>query len=159
MPLPIINTRADLDAITGTEDHALFMAHLRGSLFQLVKNDVAQAWEAVADDTTINRFGFIRADFPDAVAPDLPVYSPPESTAPKQVTMKQARLALHNRGLLTAIESAINSLEGDAGIDARIRWEYSSTVSRNDPLFTAMKPVLGMTETQLDDFFTYGSTL
>ena len=74
MALPIINTRADLDDLIGTEEHTQFMTHLRGSLFRLVKNDVAQAWEAIADDTTIAHFGFIRADFDNVVAPALPVY-------------------------------------------------------------------------------------
>jgi len=74
MTLPIINTRADMDDLIGTEEHDLFMQHLRGSLFRLVKNDVAQTWEAVEDDTTIGRFGFVRADFGNVVAPALPVY-------------------------------------------------------------------------------------
>ena len=74
MLFPVINTRADLDHLIGTDDYALIMTHLRGSLFRLIKNDAAQAWEVVADDTTINRFGFVRADFSDVVAPDVPVY-------------------------------------------------------------------------------------
>lgn len=74
MPLPIINTRIDLDTLIGTEEHTIFMTYLRGSLFQLIKNDVAQTWEAIADDTTISHFGFVRADFDNVIAPDLPVY-------------------------------------------------------------------------------------
>ena len=74
MTLLIINTRADLDDLIGTEEHDLFMQHLRGSLFRLVKNDVAQTWEAVEDNTTIAHFGFVRTYFDNVVAPALPVY-------------------------------------------------------------------------------------
>ena len=74
MALPIINTRADLDGLIGTVEHNLFMQHLRGSLFRVFKNDVAHVWEAVEDDTTVNHFGFVRADFSNIVAPALPVY-------------------------------------------------------------------------------------
>ena len=72
----IITTRADLDALQGTPAHAQFMAMLAGSLYRLEKDDEAQAWRAVEDDSMIQRFGFVRADFPSAAAPTLPVYVP-----------------------------------------------------------------------------------
>ena len=72
----IITTRADLDALQGTPAHAQFMAMLAGSLYRLEKDDEAKAWKAVEDDAMIQRFGFVRADFPNAAAPTLPVYVP-----------------------------------------------------------------------------------
>ncbi len=72
----IITTRADLDALQGTPAHAQFMAMLAGSLYRLEKDDEAKAWKAVEDDSMIQRFGFVRADFPNAAAPTLPVYVP-----------------------------------------------------------------------------------
>ena len=76
MASAVINTRADLDAIAGTPEHMDSMAILSGSLFRLEKDDILQTWKAVEDNSTIERFGFTRADFPNAVAPELPVYVP-----------------------------------------------------------------------------------
>ena len=74
----IINTRADLDAIAGTPEHAEFMTFLRGSMTR--KQDVAvrpegygqpdyegeviePVWEDVEDLSTIAAFGFVKSDF------------------------------------------------------------------------------------------------
>ena len=74
----IINTREDLDAIQGTSEHAEFMSFLRGSMTR--KQDVAvrpdgygqpgyegpeipPVWADVEDLSTIERFGFTKADF------------------------------------------------------------------------------------------------
>lgn len=78
----IINTRADLDAIEGMPEHAAFMGMLAGSLWRLEKDDEAGQWLAVPDDSTIARFGFVRADFPNALPPDMPEYVPPVPWAP-----------------------------------------------------------------------------
>jgi hypothetical protein len=76
MASAVINSREDLDAIAGTPAHDAFLAALRGSLWRLERDDVAGTWVAVEDNSTIERFGYARADFPDAVAPELPVYVP-----------------------------------------------------------------------------------
>lgn len=74
----VINTREDLDAITGTPEHDEFMKSLKGSMTR--KQDVAvrpdgysqsgyegevipPVWEDVEDLSTIERFGFTKADF------------------------------------------------------------------------------------------------
>ena len=74
----IINTRADLDAIAGTPEHAEFMQSLKGSMTR--KQDVQvypdgynqpgyegpklePIWEDVEDLSTIERFGFTKSDF------------------------------------------------------------------------------------------------
>lgn len=71
----MVNSRTDLDAIAGTPEHAAFMLMLAGSMWRFVKTDIG--WQAVEDDSTIHRFGFTRADFPDAAPPNLPVEIPP----------------------------------------------------------------------------------
>jgi len=78
MALPVINTREDLDAIVGTPEHAEFMRHLRGSMVrrQNVQTypegygqpghegpELDPVWQDVEDLSTIERFGFSRADF------------------------------------------------------------------------------------------------
>lgn len=74
----VINTRADLDAIAGTPEHAEFMQALKGSMTR--KQDVQvypdgynqpgyegpklePIWEDIEDLSTIQRFGFSKADF------------------------------------------------------------------------------------------------
>lgn len=74
----IINTRADLDAIAGTPEHAEFMQSLKGSMtrkqdFQVYPDGYNQPgyegpklepiWEDVEDLSTIQRFGFTKSDF------------------------------------------------------------------------------------------------
>jgi len=73
----IINTRADLDALAGTPEHAEFMTFLKGSMTR--KQDVAvrpdsygqpdyegdiipPVWEDVEDLSTITAFGFSKGD-------------------------------------------------------------------------------------------------
>lgn len=78
MALPVINTRADLDAITGTPEHAEFMRFLRGSMtrkqnIQVYPENYNQpdydgtklepVWQDVEDLSAIERFGFTKADF------------------------------------------------------------------------------------------------
>jgi hypothetical protein len=69
----IINTKEDIAALSEAERNQ-FMQSLLGTLWRLEKDDVAKTWVATEDNTTIARFGFTRADFPNAVAPALPIY-------------------------------------------------------------------------------------
>lgn len=78
-----INTRADLDALTGTPAHDTFMAALAGSVWRLEKDDAAKLWRAVQDASTIERYGFALSDFADVPAPALPAYVPPPTPSPQ----------------------------------------------------------------------------
>lgn len=75
------------------------------------------------------------------------------------VTMRQARLALLQQGLLTQVNNAVASMPGAQGDAVRIEWEFSSTVERNRPLVQALAASLGMTSQQLDDLFALAATL
>jgi hypothetical protein len=74
----VINTREDLDAIIGTPEYDEFMRSLKGSMIR--KQDAAlrpdgygqpdyegpeipPVWKDVEDLSTIERFGFTKADF------------------------------------------------------------------------------------------------
>ena len=74
----IINTRADLDAIAGTPEHAEFMARLAGSITRMLNvqsypggygqpgyegQTLEPIWQDVEDLSTIEAFGFSKADF------------------------------------------------------------------------------------------------
>jgi hypothetical protein len=82
-----------------------------------------------------------------------------EAAKPKEVTMRQARLALLGAGLLPTVELAIAAMTGTAGDAARIEWEYSNSLKRSQPLVTQLGAGLGLTVGQLDALFLTASTL
>lgn len=148
-----INTRADLDAIAGTPEHVAFMALLAGTLWRLEKDDTAQAWVAIEDNSTIERFNFTRADFPDAQPPALPEYVPAVVAVPEVVTMRQARLALLGAGLLAQVNTAVANMPGDEGEAARIEWEYAMEVRRDSRLVAGLSEILGLTDEAMDNLY------
>lgn len=75
------------------------------------------------------------------------------------VTMRQARLALLQAGLLGAVNQAVAAMPGVEGEAARIEWEFSTTVERHRPLVQSLVGALNLTETQLDDLFALAATL
>lgn len=75
------------------------------------------------------------------------------------VTMRQARLALLQAGVLPLVESAIASMESPAKEEAKIEWEYSQEVQRDKPFVQMLGASLGLTEEQLDNLFLLASTL
>lgn len=91
--------------------------------------------------------------------PAEPAPAPVTPTIPEVVTMRQARLALLQTGLLTQVNTAVANMPGVAGDTARIEWEFSSTVERNRPLVQSLIGALGLTESQLDDLFRLAATL
>ena len=159
MASTVINTREDLDAIIGTADHDAFMAMLRGTLWRLEKDDQAGAWKAIEDNSTIERFGFTRADFAGAVPPALPSYMPPPSDVPQDVSMRQARLALLAANMLSTVNTAIANMPGAEGEAARIEWEYAQEVRRDSALVQSLIPALGMNDAALDALFTAAAAL
>ena len=84
---------------------------------------------------------------------------PPPVPVITSVTMRQARLALLQQGLLTQVNNAVASMPGVQGDAVRIEWEFSSTVERNRPLVQSLSVSLGLTSQQLDDLFALAATL
>jgi len=86
----------------------------------------------------------------------IPAYIPPKVEV---VSMRQARLALLQSGLLTQVNTTISNMTGIAGDQARVIWEFSNTVERDNPLITQFGVALNLTSNQLDDLFTLANTL
>ena len=85
---------------------------------------------------------------------------PPEPTAvPQEVTMRQARLALHAAGKLLAVNAAISALPDPPKTAALIEWEYSSTVRRDSQFVAMLGPALGLDSAALDALFVAASKL
>lgn len=78
--------------------------------------------------------------------------NPPISSS---VTMRQARLALLQSGLLDSVNAAIQQSGGAASIE----WEYATAVDRQSPLVASLAGALNLTEAHLDNLFTLASTL
>jgi len=95
----------------------------------------------------------------DAGEAEILPYVEPPTPIPQVVTMRQARLALLSQGLLSSVESAIDTLEDPPKSEVRIEWEYSQTVERDRPFVTLLGNALGLDKAGLDDLFTLAATL
>lgn len=104
------------------------------------------------DDFDIERLSEYRVVDGQVVLPP----PPPVTT----VTMRQARLALLNAGLLDDVEAAIAAIPDDVQRKAaQIEWEYASVVERDNPIIQQLVSALGMTEQQVDEFFATAAGL
>jgi hypothetical protein len=79
-----------------------------------------------------------------------------KATVPDVISMRQARLALLNAGLLTTVESAIANGTDEA---MKIEWEYATEVRRDWESLITMATSLGMSELDLDNLFITGGKL
>lgn len=75
---------------------------------------------------------------------------------PTVVTMRQARLALLEQGLLAQVEVALASLPSPDKEKAQIEWEYATVVRRDSTLVQQLSSALNFTEEQLDTLFAQG---
>ena len=86
-------------------------------------------------------------------------FQPIVNTTPQEVTMRQARLALLENGLLANVQPAINSLPEPDKTKAQIEWEYSNALQRSNPFVATLGTALGLSSQDLDDLFIQASTL
>lgn len=84
---------------------------------------------------------------------------PAHEPTPLVVTMRQARIALLNAGLLQAVNASIAAMPGTDGEKARIDWEFSQYVERNWQLVSLLAIDLGLSPVQVDDLFVAASKL
>jgi hypothetical protein len=74
---------------------------------------------------------------------------------PNTISMRQCRLQLLALDLLDDIDAAVGSMDRAA----QIEWEYANDVTRGFPLVVAMQQLLGMTDEDVDQFFTDAAKL
>lgn len=89
------------------------------------------------------------------VEADIIPIIPEPIVIPQVVTMRQARLALLEQGLLATVDTAIAGGTDEA---MKIEWEYATEVRRDWASLITMTETLGMTSAQLDDLFLLAST-
>lgn len=81
--------------------------------------------------------------------------TPADLSIPLTVSMRQARLALSQSGLLSAVNVAMEAAtEAD-----QIEWEYATTVERYSPLVLNMAMALGLGDAEIDDLLRLAGTL
>ena len=73
----VVNSRADLDAIIGTQAHSDFMRMLAGTIYRVERDADAKAFVVVTDTSTIERFGLTIEDFPGTTKPSAPEWIDP----------------------------------------------------------------------------------
>ena len=79
---------------------------------------------------------------------------------PQSVTMRQARLALLQSGMLDDVDAAIAAIPDPVQRKAaEIEWEYAQTVDRNSPFVQQLSAGLGLTDEQKDQLFRTASQL
>lgn len=98
---------------------------------------------------------FLQADWEQMRADEMRARNP----VPQSVTMRQARLALLQAGLLAQVGAAIDQLPEPDRTAARIEWEYSQEVQRDKPFVQMLAPALGLDQAQLDALFIHAATL
>lgn len=81
------------------------------------------------------------------------------SNATDEVTMRQARLALHALGKLELVDAAIDALPEPPRVAARITWDHSQTVQRSNPMLALLAPALGLSDADLDAIFEAAARL
>ena len=81
----------------------------------------------------------------------------PKPNPPSSVSMRQARHALLEVGLLDTVDSALRAIPGVEGRAALIDWEFATTVERESSLVKGMSYSLGFTSDQLDALFLSAS--
>lgn len=91
------------------------------------------------------------------VVPEVPQVE--VNGVPQTVTMRQARLALLGAEKLALVDAAIDGMPEPQKSAARIEWEYSNEVQRNNSFVSALGPALGMTEEQIDALFVAADKL
>lgn len=113
---------------------------------------------AVIDEDGKSRMSMLASEVPQG-APILPYVAPP-TPVPEAVSMRQARLALDDAGLLDGVDAAIAAIPDlRKRRKAKIDWEYAQEVQRHHGLVPVMAQALGMTEAQLDALFIAAESL
>jgi hypothetical protein len=125
--------------------------NLTGAFDQEMPQDHDGNFIEVSEDIRLNWNNYIANADRDGVelAPPTPIVV----VVPRSITMRQARTALLNAGLLDTVDGLIAGMPEDAGKKARIDWDYSSEMMRDWPLVNTLAPALGLSSSQLDDLF------
>lgn len=86
-------------------------------------------------------------------------FTPVVNPVPKEITMRQARLALLDAGLLNNVQAAISSLPEPDKTKAQIEWDYSNALQRENPFVTVLGSALSLSSEDIDNLFIQAARL
>jgi len=92
---------------------------------------------------------FLQSDWEQMQADEM------RARVPQVVSRRQALRALHDAGLLEAVQAAVSN----ADEITQIEWQTAGEFARNWPTLQTLASALGMTEQQLDGLFLAASKL
>lgn len=86
-----------------------------------------------------------------------PIKAATLTPSPPAVSAFQARAAILQMSLLDSVEAIM----ADPATDpmAKLAWDRATEFRRESPTVAAIKPLLGLTDEQLDDLFRFASTI
>jgi hypothetical protein len=87
--------------------------------------------------------------------PEAPV-TPAPPTVPQTVSRAQAKIALHRKNKLVAIQAYIDASED---VELKLWWNEAAEFHRNNQYVNALAPNFGMTSEDLDDVFTEAASI
>jgi hypothetical protein len=74
---------------------------------------------------------------------------------PQSITAAQLRVALRRAGQITAFVSAVQGL----GAELQDMWQYAKEIRRNGPAVKAIQAAMGLSDNQVDSFFTAAAAI
>lgn len=92
-----------------------------------------------------------------AFAAENAAAAPDPTAVPQEVSPYQARVALLQAGHLDAVESLMANPATPQ--EARIAWEYATTVRRQSAFIATLGPLLGLTDEQIDNLFRLAASI
>lgn len=123
--------------VVQSNPHMLFVPHYAAQFIE-VADEVQAGWKLIEGEWQ---------------APEPVVY------IPQEVTMRQARLALLENGLLANVQPAINYLPEPDKTKAQIEWDYSNGLERSNPFVATLGAALGLDGAGIDALFLQAAQL
>ena len=139
----LINSRIDLDSIKGTQEYTAFMNVLAGSIWSVTRDDEEETWKLVQDTSTIERFGFSLADFPDAPKPELPIWEPIINNISSITKLQFVEWCEANNKL----NELLTLLNSDSLL--KFKWDAATSLEINNPLVIGAAHVLELDAQQV----------
>lgn len=127
---------------------------------------IVEVTEPVAPAAPEGKVSVLRGFAQGASGEWLPVWdiedqpAPSAEPVPEQVAMWQARAILIEDDMLDDVNAALAAIADEKARKlAQAKFEYSSTVRRDDPLVTETIPALGKSEGEIDGMFIRAARL
>lgn len=156
---PIINSRADLDALRGTDVYSDALRAILGATMTWVNNapeGEEPIWEYVSVGETLAHLDLTLDELlaECAAAGIAPTNPPgpvtPHKPAPSQVPMWAVRTVLSAHNLFEQAEQAIAA---SSDVALKNVWEYGNFAVRNSAAIATLAASLNLTDEQVDALF------